>query len=63
MTKYLYIFCENFTNYSIECPTLEYALNFALYHIRHSESYPVFILENKKVIYTQMDIARLYKGK
>lgn len=62
MKKYTYVFCENFTNYSLECSSLEEAINLALYDIRHSGIYPVFILENNKVIYTQMDIAKLYRG-
>ena len=62
MKNYLYIFCENFTNYSYECSTLEEAFDIALYDIQNSGSYPVFILENNKVILTQMDIAKLYKG-
>ncbi len=60
--KYLYVFCENFTNYSFDCSTLEEALNIALYDIQNSGVYPVFILENNKVLYTQIDIAKLYKG-
>ena len=60
--KYLYVFCENFTNYSLDCLSLEDALNIALYDIRNSGSYPVFILKNNKVIYNQIDIAKLYKG-
>jgi len=62
MNKYLYVFCKNFTNYSLECSSLEEALNLALYDRSNKDGYPVFILKDNKVIYNQMDIAKLYKG-
>lgn len=62
LNKFLYVFCKNFTNYSLECSTFEEALNFALYDIHNSDGYPIFILEDNKVIYNQIDIAQLYKG-
>lgn len=62
MKTHLYIFCKKFTNYSLECSSLEEALNLALYDIHNSEGFPVFILEDNKVVLNQMDIAKLYKG-
>lgn len=56
MKKYLYVFCKKFTNYSLECSTLDEALDLAFKDVN-----PIFILKDNRVLLNQMDIAKLHK--
>jgi hypothetical protein len=61
MKTYTYVFCANYTKYSEECKSLKEAVDKALWDIKYGKHFPIFILDDDKIVKTQMDIANLYR--